>query len=187
MAKRRRPDDASSEPRTQITKAAQLPRLPADRYGELDSESFKVIDLQRATRSALTRRLGLKGTTVDLIVATRKRCPLASPAQLLAQRRGVARDLARIHGRVYYAGEAPLHIVDVLPDEHVLSDRPFALNVRFQNASDAAVVVASVAVHWAGDPFVVEQEVTAGEAESGVVTVRFDRERALPIGRAESA
>jgi hypothetical protein len=185
MAKPRRPDDASSEPRTQITKAAQLPRLPADRYGELDSESLKVIDLQRATRSALTRRLGLRGTTVDLIVATRKRCPLASPAQLLAQRRGVARDLARIHGRVYYAGEAPLHIVDVLPDEHVLSDRSFALNVRFQNASDAAVVVASVAVHWAGDPFVVEQEVTAGEAESGVVTVRFDRERALPVGRAE--
>ena len=156
-----------------------------DRYSALDSPSFALFDLQRADRSALTRDLGLSASTAKELIEARRKGSL-TPARLLAASPHLLPHLRRIHGRAFYAGEAPLHIVDVIPrDRRVMSDRPFALDIQFQNAGQAPVVIVSVTVLWAGRPFFVEQEVRRSEAKKGVVTVRFDRKRTLPVGRAE--
>jgi len=143
-----------------------------------------LIDLQRASQSTLTRTLGLSATSARALIALRRTESLRPHA--LADRRQLLSDLRNLHSRVFYGGEDPVHIVDVVPrDGFIMSRRPFALEVEFQNVGKARVVVVSVVVAWAGRPFVVEQTVGTAEARRGRVAVRFDLRRTLPVGRAE--
>ena len=66
-----------------------------------------------------------------------------------------------------------------------MSDKSFNLDIRFQNVGEAQVALASVTVHWAGDPFVVQQRVTRAESKKGFARIGFDRKHSLPVGQAE--
>jgi hypothetical protein len=184
-ARRRRRKSAPAYPRTTVSRRFGLPAAAVSRYDELDTPSFELVDLQRASQSTLTRALGLNASSARSLIALRRSQPLTSP-DVLADHRRLLANLLKVHGRVFYAGEDPVHIVDVVPrGGFVLSRRPFALDVEFQNAGDARVVVVSVVVQWAGRPFVVERTVGPADARRGRVTVPFDRRRTLPVGRAE--
>jgi hypothetical protein len=169
---------------TIVSRQFRLPSAPAGRYGEFDSASFKLVDLQRASQTELRRSLGVRATTARSLIALRRTHPLTSPHALPDRR--LTADLSKVHGRVFYAGEDPLHIVDAAPrGGFVLSQRPFALEIEFQNVGESRVVVVAVIVNWAGRPFVVERKVTPADARRGRVMVPFDRRRTLPVGRAE--
>jgi hypothetical protein len=169
-----------------VTRTARLENLPVDRYSALDTPAVALVDLQRVDRSALTRDLGLSASVAKQIIEVRATSERLSPARLLARAPRLLPQLRKVYGRVFFSGETPLHVMDVIPrDGRVMSDRPFALDVKFQNAGDAPVVIASVAVLWAGRPFVVEQAVPRSDSRKGVVSVRFDRRRSLPVGMAE--
>jgi hypothetical protein len=186
MPVRTRRERAHQPAQTRIARTIRLDSLPVDRYSAFDTPAFALVDLQRADRSALTRELGLSASAAKQIIDVRRTDDGLSPARLLGQSPRLLPQLRRIHGRAFYPDEAPLHIVDVIPrDRRVMSDRPFALDIRFQNAGKAPVVIVSVTVLWAGRPFVVEQAVRRPEAKRGVATVRFDRKRTLPVGTAE--
>jgi hypothetical protein len=136
------------------------------------------VDVNRATRKQLVERLRLSPKAADAIVAARKRRPLESAADL-----GKGVDAAVAY-RAVFAGEESFHVTDVEPaGRRVFSGRPFALRVRFQNPG-GAVVLAAVTVHWAGDPFVVEQRLTAQANRRGAVEVRFGPKQTLPVGPA---
>lgn len=178
----RRSSDAA---RTTVTKRQRLEALPADRYGALDTDSYSLVSLQRASKAVLMRDLGIKAATANVILQERKRAPV-TPAALIAARPKLVGDLAKMHGRAYYADDTPLHIVDVaVQGHHVLSNRAFKLDIHFQNAGKSPVALVSVTVLWAGDPFTVEQRVSGREAKKGILAVAFDRKRSLPVGQAE--
>lgn len=182
MARRRR--GARQRKVTSVIRQVKLAAAPVDRYGALDSASFSLVDLQHASQPQLRRSLGLRAAVARSLVTMRRAAPLTSPHQIADGR--VATALARAHGRVFYAGEDPLHIVDVVPQSgFVLSQRPFALDIDFQNAGKSRVAIVSVIVNWAGHPFVVEKRVTPADVRRGRVSVPFDRRRTLPVGRAE--
>ena len=66
-----------------------------------------------------------------------------------------------------------------------MSSQPFALEISFQNAGSSPVASASTTVLWAGEPFVVEMLVPEKQSVASVVRQDFDRERTLPVGKAE--
>jgi hypothetical protein len=74
----------------------------------------------------------------------------------------------------------------VVSDGPVLSSRPFALAIRYQNAGRSQVVLSSVSVSWAGNPFLMQQRVSTQTRDGLVtVTVAFDERHSLPVGQAE--
>jgi hypothetical protein len=170
---------------TSVIRKARLASASVDHFSPLDSDSFALVDVQRASMSTMRRDLGLGARLANLVVEQRRRGALTRTALAHTQSRSVT-DLRKLHARAFFAGETPLHIVDVVPRNHrVMSDRPFALDVSFQNVGAARVALAAVTVHWAGDPFVVEQRVTQADSRKGLVRVAFDRKRSLPVGQAE--
>jgi hypothetical protein len=184
MAQPTAPRRRSSKPSTAVLRKRRLDSRPVHRYGADDSESFTLVDLQRAPRAALLRQLRVKAPVADRIISQRKRGPLTLAA-LVAQPR-LATGLANAHPRVIYADETALHIVDVLPRKRrVMSDRPFALDITFQNVGPKKVALAKVTVLWAGEPFVVEHLVSRAESARGVARIAFHRKRSLPVGQAE--
>jgi hypothetical protein len=170
---------------TNVIKRIRIGSRPVGRYSALDSDSFTLIDLQQASKPTLLRELGIKATLADWLIEQRKRALLTPSALAHAQPRMTA-SLAKLHARSFYADETPLHIVDVVPrKDRVMSDKPFNLDISFQNFGKEQVALASVTVHWSGDPFVVQQRVTRAESKKGVARIAFDRERSLPVGQAE--
>jgi hypothetical protein len=183
MARRQR-SSPRQRPVTTVTRHFRLPSAPAGRYGEFDSPSFALVDLQRASQTQLRRLLGLRAAAARSLVAMRRTKALTSLHEIVDQR--VATALAKAHGRVFYASEDPLHIVEVVPaGGFVLSQRRFTLDVDFQSAGKSRVAIVSIVVNWAGRPFVVEKRVTPADARRGRVSVPFDRRRTLPVGRAQ--
>lgn len=170
---------------TTVIKKARLGSRPVDRYGTVDSDSFVLVDLQRASKPTLRRELRIKAALADSLIEQRKRARLTPAALARAQPR-LTSALAKLHGCAFYADETPLHIVDVVPQKNrVMSDKSFTLDISFQNVGQAQVALASVTVHWAGDPFVVQQRVTRAESKKGFARIGFDRKHSLPVGQAE--
>ncbi len=162
----------------------QLHPRPADAFGAYDSQPFAFVDLNRASRDELIERLGVTPELADELVALRSRGPIAD---LDSVRSAIpSMPLERVERRALLAYDGRLHVLNVTAvDRFLFSQTPFALRVRFANNSDSPAAVVSTVVVWAGEPFVVEQELTPKESSGGVVDVWFDEERALPVGPAE--
>ena len=142
--------------------------------------------MNRASKSELIQHLRITPKAADRVVALRQDQRFNSLQQLRSVAGLQARTLNRIKGRVLLAGDPRLHILDVTAsDDYIFSHKPFALTVHFANPADLEVAIVSVAVLWAGESFVVEQELTSEEVQQCHVDVRFDEERSLPVGPAE--
>lgn len=162
----------------------QLDARPANAFGVYDSRPFAFVDLNRATRDELVDYLEVTPEIADELIALRSRGPIADLDNLRTAIPSLP--FERIQRKALVAYDGRLHVLNVTAvDEFIFSQRPFALRVRFANNSDAPAAIVSVVVLWAGEPFVVEQELTPKESRSGVVDVWFDEERTLPVGPAE--
>ena len=172
-----------SEPSTSVLRARSLAAMPSDRYGEIDTERLELLALRAIDAKELTRRLDVDPSVAELALRSGEDW-VQDWRVLVREQPELVGDLRLIHGHGYHAGEAPLHVVDVVADGPVLSDTPFTLVVHHQNGGEAPVVLVSVAVTWAGEPFVVEQ-LLDGDKGDGRVEVRFGDEQTLPVGPAE--
>jgi hypothetical protein len=162
----------------------QLDARPANAFGVYDSRPFAFVDLNRATRDELVDYLEVTPEIADELIALRSRGPIADLDNLRTAIPSLP--FERIQRKALVAYDGRLHVLNVTAvDEFIFSQRPFALRVRFANNSDAPAAIVSVVVLWAGEPFVVEQELTPKESRSSVVDVWFDEERTLPVGPAE--
>lgn len=167
-------------------RAKTLRTRPANAFGLYDSVPFTLIDVNRASKSELVQHLRITPEAADRIVALRRAQRISDLQQLRSVAGLPSRTFNRIRGRVLLAGDPRVHILDVTAsDDYIFSDKPFALRVHFANPSDLEVAIVSVAVLWAGESFVVEQELTSEEVQQCHVDVRFDEERSLPVGPAE--
>ncbi len=108
----------------------------------------------------------------------------AGARQIIRERPELLTELRRAYVNTFDPEELPFVITDVVPESVVLSDEPFSLSVHFSNVSEAHVVLASARVTWAGEPFVVEQEMYAGDEQRGV-QIPFGEEHTLPVGPVE--
>jgi hypothetical protein len=191
MATRRATSPAPREAGTRVSATARLATLPAGAFGPNDSASLRLTRLAAAGSAASLERAGVSAAAAKLLHdAFKPREPLALAA--LARRHPrYAADFQRVFARTYGTHESPLHIVEVSPEGgHVPSDLPFALEIEYQNASEHPVVVASVTVLWAGEPFTVETECRPAheqgrDAKGGRLRVPFGRDQTLPVGQAE--
>ncbi|MEP6503143.1 MAG: hypothetical protein ABJD97_07435 [Betaproteobacteria bacterium] len=183
----RRPTTADSAPTgTRATGARRIATLPAGRFGASDTPSFTLSRLSEAGSAAFLKRARVSPAASKLLrAAIAPRPPVALAALARSHPRHSA-DFQRVYAMTYGADETPLHIVDVAPRVgHVPSNLPFALEVEYQNAGEQAVVVASVTVLWAGEPFTVETELKGHDKRSDRLVVEFGREQTLPVGQAE--
>jgi hypothetical protein len=122
------------------------------------------------------------------IVGARREQRFASVWSLAALPQLREDELERVQRRALLAGDTRIAITDVQPAEgRIMSERPFALRISFVAGDAAEAALVSVAVHWAGRPFVVEKRVSAREVRAGRVDVRFPPSQALPTGPATFA
>jgi hypothetical protein len=177
---------------TRVSAVRAVAVRPADLYGELDTERLEIIALSGADHERLAGRLDLDPEVAALAVRAAAE-GAAGWAWAVRERREAVDGLRRVHATTWSADEQPLHLVDVSavsavstvsPVGAVLSDRPFRLLLRWTNAGEAPVVLASARVVWAGEGFLVEERVEVGGPE-GSAELTFDEERTLPVGPAE--
>jgi len=169
---------------TRIARSFSVPTRPADAYGDFDSEHAALVVLRDSDPDELARRLDVSTDIAALAIrADREDWAGASAAVIRAQPELLG-DFRRVHANAVHTDEFPLHITDVTPGGPVMSDADFTLVVRFQNAGDAPLAIASVQVSWAGDPFVVEQETRTDERD-GAIEISFGGDHHLPVGPVE--
>lgn len=171
-------------PSTSVVRATILQAMPATMFGVHDSVQPALLSRSKLPVEEIARRLHLGPDLARAIDGGEGRQRPDEVKRLLQERPELLQDLRRVRARTYGPGESPVHIVDVVVDRAVLSDRPFALGIRFQNAGPAPIVLASVKVSWAGDPFVLEERLSCGD-EEGEVAVHFDETHSLPVGPAQ--
>lgn len=164
---------------TSVSRFHAVAARPADDYAEFGSEPFALLPLAEVERDVLVRQFAVDPHVVEILRSGRAN-------ELLRERPELIPDARLVFARTYREEEAPLHISRVGAKEPIWSGTPFTMLVEFQNAADSRVVVASVEVSWAGDPFVVEAEVDSPGFD-GLATVEFGEEQTLPVGPAEFA
>jgi len=168
---------------TDVVRAAPLQVLPATMFGDHDTAPMALLPRAGLEAQEIVSRLKLDP---GLAAAAAERADRGSPdlGRLIRARPALLQDLRRLHSASYGPDESPLHIVGVAPDSAVLSDTPFTLIIDYQNAGQAAVVLAAVQVSWAGEAFVVEAALS-GRQREGRAEVAFDRAHGLPVGQAQ--
>src|SRR5262245_4057157 len=97
--RRRRRKSTQPGSRTTVTRRFRLAGADVARYDDLDTPSFALVDLQRASQSTLTRTLGLSPTSARSLIALRRTQPLTP--HVLADQRRLLSNLRDLHGRVY--------------------------------------------------------------------------------------
>jgi hypothetical protein len=162
-----------------------LTARPANAFGVNDSTPHAVVDLARIDSATLARAFAISRPVAERILAAHKTAPLTR--ETIAAVKGVPSEIsARIRNRILGAADQGLHILDVVAgDDRILSKKPFTLRVSFISGGQSAVAIVAVTVSWAGEPFVVEKELTTTEAGAGAVSVEFDASQTLPVGAAE--
>lgn len=186
MATRRSTTADSARAGTQARSARRIATLPAGNFGAFDTPSFRLTRLSQAGSAAFLKRARVSPAASKLLrAAMASRKPMSLAALARSHPRHTA-DFQRVYALTYGADESPLHIVQVAPrGGFVPSDLPFALEIECQNASEQPVVVASVSVLWAGEPFTVEAEFKGHDKRADRLIVEFGREQTLPVGQAE--
>lgn len=175
---------------TRVANVVCLHAMPADMYGEHDSEHRSLKELLPSKAAELARQLNVSPEVTHLEARVGRTSQSQAAQRLVKRRPELLQELRCLHARTYFEDESPLHIVDVSVVKPVLSDSPFRLDVHYQNVSSLPVVLTSVVVAWAGDPFVLEQEIRDNDrngagAHENTINVCFGEESTLPVGPAE--
>ena len=171
------------EPLTVVARTSSVLSMPADRYGEFDSEPLFLRPLRELDPEQLARRLDVDLEAVRLAMdIDHEEWPQAS-ASRLRERPELLADFRRIYANTLRSVETTLNITDAHPAEAILSEQPFTLLVHFTNPTEAPLELVSVHVSWAGEPFLVQQKVENGDSR-GRVEIHFGEERTLPVGPA---
>jgi hypothetical protein len=154
------------------------------RISVLDSPPVKVVALSKATVSNLVSVAGVSRATAKKVLAGRKSGVVRSPATLRAI--GLRRaDLEKLQRCILFADDRRIVIEDVQPIAgYILSERPFALRVKFTAGPAANPVLVSAIVQWAGRPFIVEKRISSREAGAGSIDLKFGHAQTLPTGTA---
>ena len=168
---------------TTVSRTISLQPNPADRYGEFDSEQFEPIASEALASGEYGRHLDLSDEVRELALEL-AHDGWRSAGDVVRERPDLLSEFRRTYVNTFAPDEQPLVVTDVVPDSPILSDQPFSLIADFRNDARARVVIATVSVTWAGEPFVVEQEVDAAD-DRGSVVLRFGKEYALPVGPVE--
>jgi hypothetical protein len=169
---------------TVVAQTSSVLTMPADRYGEFDSEPLFLQPLRELDPEQLARRLDVDIEAVRVAMdLDHEEWPQAS-ASMLRERPELVADFRRLYANTLRSVETTLNITDAHPAEVILSEQPFTLLVHFTNPADAPVQLVSIHASWAGEPFLVQQKVENGDSR-GTVEVHFDEERTLPVGPAE--
>ena len=171
------------------TQGGKLRPRPIDHYDRFDSEIRRLIDLDRVRPDALAKLARIRPAVAGKIVSvaapkggTRAELTAAQLAVLCGASRTERERLDRARLR---ADGTRMAIVDVRPGHgRIMSGRPFTLDVEIARCRGSQPVLASVIVAWAGEPFVVEQEIRLADRERGVLSIAFGKEQALPPGPA---
>ncbi|WP_129337005.1 hypothetical protein [Cellulomonas endophytica] len=150
---------------------------PVTAWSVLDHEPLDPLPVEAVDPAVLVERLRVDPAAVEVLHGG-----AAGAAEALRGRPELLDEVRRVHAAALLPGETPLVITDVTT-EPVLSWTPATLVVHYRNPHEEPVVLASVTVTWAGEPFVVEQEVRA-DAREGTLELRLDEEHTLPVGPA---
>jgi len=159
--------------------------LPIDRFHPRDDAKREPLVLSKLDARALQRSLGVP------VAVAREVLRLAGGGARWSSGRfpratgltpSVLDGLAR---RTLHPEGARLAIADVRPAlSRVMSGVPFALLVDVHAAPGTEAALVHVTVRWAGEAFVVEQEVTAEQRAAGTIRVEFGERQTLPPGPA---
>jgi hypothetical protein len=164
----------------------ELPQLPIVGFGPLDHVPHAVLRADDVDERALLEHLspaqGRDATmSAAALGAVRSQLPIRFAGTDLP---GATRE--RLVRTVIGTRDSRLAVLEVAPvGGRVMSDRPFALRVRFAAARLLPPRLAAVRVQWAGDPFDNEVLLTADDAAAGYVDVHFSHDQTLPTGAAE--
>ncbi|MGV3558873.1 hypothetical protein [Larkinella arboricola] len=166
-------------------RTAFLRTAPGNAFSLSDTPVYQIPDFSKASVEEITRTFGLskvEGTKLQKLAQQH-----ASPEELrkaLRQPRAVTKATAEVLERHFTFRTTPRFIVtDVTAEKtYVLSNRPFALQISFQNDFDQPVELVNIDVHWAGEPFLIQQELTDADRRKKQVTVAFDETQTLPVG-----
>ncbi|KQZ27060.1 hypothetical protein [Duganella sp. Root1480D1] len=168
---------------TKVARHLTRPSMPANSYGEHDSERRQLLVLDDISANELAQRAAVRlDVAAQAMEADGNRrlhdaCSQAEQERLLM-------DLRKVYAQASRIEEEALHITDVCVEKAVLSNRPFELRIRFQNFGRAPVALAAVRTNWSGESFVIEQLVDCA-GRDGEVLLTFDQDHTLPIGQAE--
>lgn len=169
--------------KTAVSQVKIIRVLPVSRYSPLDSVPLEVRPFAEHTARSLAKAAGVSLKVAAKVVATARRRPLNSAAQLSEmglQPQGVR----RLVNAGLFVGDPRIVITNVQPvDGRVMSDRAFKLRVWVSAAAPSNGLV-RVITEWAGEPFVVERFITVKDIARGFIDVRFDRTQTLPVGPA---
>ena len=166
--------------------AKTLKTRPANAFGPYDSSSFALVDINRTSSKEIVKNLKVTPKIADLIVSSRRVEPIDSFERLKSIEGFPKPTFERIKSRIIVADGFNLSISDIsVKGGYIYSNKPFIFKASFNNSSQLPVSVISVVVLWAGEPFIVEHELTIEESKSGEVAVNFDKERTLPVGPVE--
>jgi hypothetical protein len=173
---------------TSSSVAKPLRRPDLNRLAPWDSAPVSVVALSRATVEQIRKAAGVPVAAARAVVAARRARPLTSVWSLTALAKVSVADRERLQRRGLLAGDTRIAITEVVPAAGtIMSERPFALGVSFAAGDAAEPVLVSVAVRWAGEPFVVEQRLSPREIGAGRVDVKFGQGQTLPTGPAAFA
>jgi Metallo-peptidase family M12B Reprolysin-like len=168
--------------------ARRLARVDPNRLAPWDSRPITVVALSRATVDQIRKATGVPAAVARAVVEARRARPLSSVWSLQALPKLAADDRERLQRVALLQGDGRIAITDVQPAAgRIMSGQPFALRVSFAAGDAAEPVLVSVAVEWAGEPFVVERRLTAADLRAGRVDVKFDARQTLPTGPASFA
>ena len=168
---------------TEPTGTGTLRVRPPTRYGAFDSTPLEVRSLRDHTPRSLERAASLQPDAARRLRTLARRGAVRSAADLLAA--GLTRAEVDRVGRATLLEDDPRVVIsDVQPDQGpIMSDRPFGLRVGYAAGRPPSGIV-RVVTEWAGEPFVVEQELDAQESTTGKTVVTFDEQQTLPVGPA---
>lgn len=157
-----------------INTRARLPERPTS------------IDVNLASVKELKEGLGLSSGAANALINTRKQRPIRDLDDLVTITGLKTREAAKLTGRV--VGQIRPQVVllgATIKDERIFSHRPWAISVRFLPPTGGSASVASVHVHWKGEPFVVQREIDAAASERGSFELQLGEEHSLPPGPIE--
>jgi hypothetical protein len=166
------------------TSAATSPlaQRAVNRSGPLDNQPLRVVVMGQVQLAELAQYLGVPvRVAAELDERSRGEMRPAYALASLASLDAAIRE--RALRTLIFPHDMRLVISDVEPlDGHIMSDRPFALRVRFAASPRHPPRLLSVLVEWAGESFTVERLIDRSDGQADHVDIRFDDDQSLPTG-----
>lgn len=169
------------------TRTAFLRTAPGNAFSPTDTPPYRAFDLLKASVDAISQTFILapaEATKVHKIMHRHK--SVDTFRQASDRFKGLKQTTAELLDRHLTFRDMPKFLIsDVRAAQtSLISNRPFTLDISFINEFDSPVELVTIDIDWAGEPFTVQQELSAREKKSAQVVVHFDKTRTLPVGLA---